>query len=484
MKSLAFSFALVLYTTFSTGQTLDWIVTSEQKPWQIKDKVPPQKRADAQVEIITSKTEQVIDGFGTCFNELGWTSLSYLTPKERAEILRELFGKQGARFNICRMPVGANDFSRKWYSYNESDGDFEMKNFTIANDMETLVPFIKAALKERADLRIWASPWSPPSWMKYNKHYASVNFPKNAGSVSNESLEFDFRGRDNGLKPEGYGREGSDMFIQEDRYYKAYALYFSKFIDAYRKEGIRVSMVMPQNEFNSAQVFPSCTWTASGLASFMAHLGPEMEKQKVEMYFGTMERANEKLADTVLNHAVAGKYVKGAGFQWAGKGAIAKIHGSYPQLKLYQTEQECGNGRNDWGFAEYAWSLINHYLSSGANAYLYWNTSLAEGGISSWGWRQNSLVSVDTVKRTYRYNHEYYLMKHFSHYIKPGAKKLAVKGAPESVLSFINPDGSVVVVAGNTGDAARSVTVRMDDLVYSLNLPAHSFNTFFRPAKK
>ncbi|WP_372776451.1 hypothetical protein [Mangrovibacterium sp.] len=95
----------------------------------------------------------------------------------------------------------------------------------------------------------------------------------------------------NDLPLDREGKEGTDMFIQEDRYLQAYATYFSKFIDAYRIEGIDIFGVMPQNEFNSAQVFPSCCWTAAGLANFIGkYLGPAMQEQGVEVIFGTMER--------------------------------------------------------------------------------------------------------------------------------------------------------------------------------------------------
>ena len=84
--------------------------------------------------------------------------ISNADRKSLEEIMEELFFPEiGANFTICRMPVGANDFSRDWYSYNETDGDFEMKYFTIANDQQTLIPFIKSAQKYNSDLRIWAS---------------------------------------------------------------------------------------------------------------------------------------------------------------------------------------------------------------------------------------------------------------------------------------------------------------------------------------
>ena len=115
------------------------------------------------------------------------------------------------------------------------------------------------------------------------------------------------------------------MFIQEERYFRAYASYFGRFVDEYRKQGIGVSMVMPQNEFNSAQVFPSCTWTPEGLARFIGYLGPEIEKRGVEIFFGTLERPKAELVEVSLRDPKASKYIKGVAFQWAGKGAIVDV---------------------------------------------------------------------------------------------------------------------------------------------------------------
>ena len=145
------------------------------------------------------------------------------------------------------------------------------------------------------------------------------------------------------------------MFVQDSSYLQAYALYFSKFISAYKEKNIPIFAVMPQNEFNSAQVFPSCCWKSSSLANFIGkYLGPAMKKQDVDVMFGTVERANEALVDTVLTDPEAAKYVTGVAFQWAGKGAVSGIHKRYPKMKLYQSEQECGNGKNDWQGAFYS----------------------------------------------------------------------------------------------------------------------------------
>ena len=465
--------AAALFSLAAQAQTrVEWVATTTTAPWVAQPGLrTTAATAASDAEINLRRPLQTIDGFGACFNELGWTSLSALNKPDREKVMRELFAPGvGANFTICRMPVGANDFSRDWYSYDETPGDFALQDFSIANDEQTLIPFIKNARQYRPGLQLWASPWSPPTWMKYNHHYA-------AAEVKPEYRQRFPTLADNGLKPEQVGKEGANMFIQEDKYFTTYALYFAKFIEAYKQQGIAIGMVMPQNEFNSAQVFPSCTWTAKGLARFIGYLGPQMRARKVDLFFGTMERPNEALVDTVLQDERSGPFIKGVGFQWAGKGAIAGIHRRYPALTLYQSEQECGDGQNDWKYCEYTWTLMKHYLSSGANSYLYWNISLKKGGISRWGWSQNSLVTVDEAAKTYQLNHEYYLLKHLSHYVLPGAKRLATSGAYTNLLAFQNPDKSVVVVAQNDGSEDRIVRFKIGQKTVAPRLKAHSFNT-------
>ena len=142
-------------------QVSEWISTTYSQPWQtLSTSNITQETTENVIKINTSQTAQAIEGFGTCFNELGWTSLNLLDNNEREDILNEMFTPgAGANFKICRMPVAANDFSIDWYSYNETDGDFEMKNFSIENDQKTLIPFINAAKQFNSDIRIWASPW-------------------------------------------------------------------------------------------------------------------------------------------------------------------------------------------------------------------------------------------------------------------------------------------------------------------------------------
>ena len=405
-----------------------------------------------------------MQGFGACFNELGWTSLQLLSEADREGILRELFDPAaGARFTYCRTPIGANDFATEAYSYDETDGDFAMKNFSIAHDEKTLVPFIQAALRYQPKLKLWASPWSPPSWMKRNHFYAEARAYPGM--------------KDNGIRPEQIGHEGEDMFIQDPLYFEAYARYFGRYIDAYRAKGISVGMVMPQNEFNSAQNFPSCTWTAEGLARFLRYLGPEMEKRGVEVFFGTLERGNPKLLETAMADQEVARTIKGVGMQWAGKNALPAIHEQFPSLLVFQSEQECGDGSNTWRYTGYCWQLMKHYLRNGASGYMYWNISTADGGMSTWGWAQNSLVSVDSAARSFRYTHDYFLLKHLTHFVDLGARNVVTSGTCDDAVAFVNPDGSLALLIRNELPHPQRVEVRVRNQAAMVELPADSIGT-------
>ncbi len=146
-----------------------------------------------------------------------------------------------------------------------------------------------------------------------------------------------------------------------------------------------------------------------------------------------------------------------------------------------QTETECGAGENNWDSAVHTWGLLRHYLSHWANSYLYWNMVLDQNSVSSWGWKQNAMITVHTDTHTITYNPEFYLMRHFSAYIAPGAKRLGVTGS-DALLAFCNPDGTLVLEAANLGASAAPITLHVAGKRFAASLPAQSFNTFvYRP---
>ncbi len=454
-----------------------WTSTNPTSRWQAQSGLAITPAAssmfDRHVEVALDKPKQVIDGFGGAFSERGWDALSTLSPKLKGEALGALFSDVGtgggAGFNLCRTPIAANDIARKWYSYTETPGDFDLKDFTIANDKATLIPYIKSAMAIQPDLKVWASPWSPPTWMKTNGHYAM------AYSWADQPS--------NGMTPEKLGKEGQDFFIQEDRYFDAYARYFRRYIEEYKKAGVHIGMVMPQNEFNSAQPFPSCCWTPEGLARFIPFLGKEMAKTGTDIFFGTLERPDANMLTKVMEDPKAGPYLKGVGIQWGGKGALEDISRRHAGFPIWGSEQECGRGTNDWHYTRYSWNLIKRYFNAGANAWHYWNMAMPLDGLTGWGWPQNALVSVDTKSGSYTLTNDYWLMKHMSAHIQRGARFIPATSflGFENQLAFRNPNGDLVIVIQNDLTTPHRVGIAIGGKQITPELPADSFNTIIIP---
>ncbi len=469
---LALFGAVALVSCSHSAAISEAVSSTVESPWVALDPMAPVAEGDSVISITLDTTSlgKPFLGFGACFNEYGWQSLSMLPDSDRDSIMDELFlPGRGANFNLCRMPLASNDFSLDYYSYDETPGDFELKDFTVEHDDSTLVPFIKEALARNEEMKLWASPWCPPKWMKRNNHYAMIpNYP--------------WWGHENGITPEQVGHEGADMFIADEKHLATYAQYFGKFIDAYRERGIDIFMVMPQNEFNSAQPFPSCCWTSQSLGRFIAALGPVMEERGVQVWLGTLERANVAMVDTIMSNPTAAKFIKGVGFQWAGKGALLEVAEKYPELNLIQTEQECGDGENSAEMLYYSWDLMKFYLRGGVTAYDYWNISLEKGGVSRWGWSQNSLVVVDPETKTFTFTPEYYLMKHFSHYVVPGSRLIkSAEGDTDELVAFRRPDGSIVAVMRNPSGKPLTLELKIpgssEKENMKISLPAESITT-------
>jgi len=410
----------------------------------------------------TPETKQTIKGFGGCFNEIGFDVLKQLDEDERKSILDSLFMKEGCNFNIGRLPMGASDYALEWHSYDETSGDHELKNFSIKRDKEYLLPFVKEAINRNPDISFFASPWSPPTWMKTKKVY---NF-------------------------------GTLLF--EERNLQSYANYFIKYIEEYKKEGVNIEQIHIQNEPHADQKFPSCMWTGKEMRDFIKnYLGPIFKEKGIstEIWLGTINgpfvdfmleggapfsQFYDQCINTVLSDKDARKYISGAGFQWGGKHVIEQVELSYPEIRLMQTENECGDGKNTWEHAEYVFGLFWFYLQHNVESYAYWNMILPKGGVSTWGWEQNSMITIDEKTKEVVYEPEFYVMKHFSHFVKPGAKKIVTKGHwTSNSLVFENPNGDIVAIVGNAMDNDREFTFKHKGITFSTVIKEHSVNTFY-----
>lgn len=447
-------------TESNCAPTLSWRSSTQLAPWAQNGPIQAEATAgpgESDIEIRSDAVAQEIDGWGGCFNELGWQALSVLEPSDREAVVQALFDPSlGCKFNICRMPIGASDFALDYYSLNDFSGDYGMKHFSIARDRQHLIPFIKAAMQFRSDLKIWGSPWTPPAWMKTNGLYYQ-------GQLT--------------WKPETL---------------EAYALYFSKYVQAYRAEGIDVYAVHVQNEPLHLPTFPSCWWEGRQMRDFIRdYLGPRFKADKLdaEIWMGTINGEKQwdsytDWAEAVLRDPLANAFVTGCAIQWYGDYCTPLVRKNYPDKRLMQSETQCGDGSNDWTYAERTFELMCWYLENGVNSYMQWNMVLDETGNSTWGWKQSAMVTVDRDRRRAIFNPQFYSVKHFTHFVQPGGNLLNTGGTMADKIAFRNPDGSLVIIMCNRKEENLPVTMKVDGVQFNAVLPPRSFHTFTTEPKR
>src|SRR4029077_16835107 len=201
--------------------------------WNTQATVTGMTSGTADLNVDTTTTYQRWDGFGGCFNEMGWDALSVVSADQVTNAVKHLFDHSaGANFVYGRLPMGASDYATSWYTLDDgTTPDYAMANFSIARDQQKLIPFIKAALQVKPDLRLWASPWVVPAWMM----------------------------------------DGSSNMKSDAQTLGAHALYMARFVEEYAKQGLKLWAIHPQNEPGYARVH----WTQSELITFMkTYLGP------------------------------------------------------------------------------------------------------------------------------------------------------------------------------------------------------------------
>lgn len=456
-----------LVSNYLFAQEVQLLSTTPTERWK-ESKISKEKRfqADEIIFVYPDSSLQQVDGFGGTFNELGWDALQSLDPKQQQEVMESLFGEEGVRFSMARTPIGASDYALGYYSYCDVKEDFPMRDFSISRDRYILIPYIREALKIRPDLKIWASPWTPPAWMKINEHYTLK-----AGDIA---------GRTGGNQMEERKNVPGNVtaFNMQASYLQAYALYFSKYVQEYAKEGVTIWAVMPQNEIAWTPNWPCCTWRPEDLAIFIGkYLAPQFREDKLdtEIWCGSVNYPNPDYVRTFLKNSEAASAIKGIGFQWTGEKSIPFISKEYPQYKFMQTENMCGEHENDWTSLEKTWAAVIHYFYNGAASYMYWNMILDETGKSSWGWPQNSMVIIDKNTKEIRYTDEYYLMKHLSKFVQPQSQVLKTSDTSR-YLAFQTKEKEFVVIFYNP-EEKKNLSFSITDVVFNLQVPAKSVNT-------
>jgi glucosylceramidase len=400
----------------------------------------------------------------------------------------------GASFAWGRIPMGASDYATSRYTMDDPAGADPMPSgetnrpgmgtFSLTRDNMRLIPYIKAAQAVKPSLRFWSSPWTPPVWMK-------TGFKMNSGSDSSQPAR----------RPSFHdgGNMRSDTSVMQ-----TYAGYFTSFVNGYKQQGINIEIVSPQNEPGYDQNYPSALWDGAVYTTFIAnHLGPAMAalNPPVKVMLGTLSNNNTDfaIARTALMNATAKGFMAVIGAQWNTLDA-QQLNNLNSGLPFWASEHKCGNypwpgasgcgesnspcpaynstqAPNDHAYGVESWIYIRNAIKTvRVTSYNAWNMVLDRTGLgidTTRDWRQNALLVADggMVRAT----PAYYVFRHMSQYVQPGATVVGVTGG--DAVAFKNPDGSIVAVMYNSGTANNAYVVAMGGKRYQFAMPQNGWAT-------
>lgn len=406
------------------------------------------------INVYDDLTYQEIIGFGGAITEASAVTAAKLGDENKNKIIQAYFdSEEGIGYTLCRTHINSCDFSVGNYAYVEEE-DPTLANFDIGRDKQAIIPYIKQASAAAGDgFLLYASPWSPPAWMKTN------------GEMNNGGK----------LKPE---------------YRDAWARYYVKFIEAYEAEGLPIWGLTVQNEAKAVQRWDSCIYTAEEERDFIRdHLGPalkaaDLSRVRLMIWDHNKERVYDRAKVAFLD-AEASKYIWGIGFHWYSGDhfeALSAVHDRFPDKALVFTEgcHEGGVQLGSWKSGErYAHDIIGN-LNNWMSGWTDWNIVLDEqGGPNHVGNYCDAPIIADTRNDSLTFQSSYYYIGHFSKYIRPGAVRIASSKYTDKLetIAFKNADGTIAVVVLNRTDEDLPYILRnRDELAESVS-PAHSIQT-------
>jgi glucosylceramidase len=406
-----------------------------------------------------SRRFQVIEGFGGAFTEAAAATFQKMDSDAQSAILKGYFDPvEGLGYTLCRTHINSCDFSLGNYAYAEVDGDTELKHFSIDRDRRALIPFLRAAFQVAGGpIKLFASPWSPPAWMK-------------------TTGQMNFGGK---LKPE---------------YRDAWAHYYARYVKEYAEEGIPMWGLSVQNEPEATQTWDSCIYTAEDERDFVRdHLGPVLQAEglgglKLIIWDHNRDRMYER-AKVVYDDPQAAQYVWGTGFHWYMGDHfdnVQRVHDAYPDKALLFTEgcQEAGPHLNDWGVGErYGRSMIND-LNRWTVGWVDWNLLLDEqGGPNHVGNYCSAPIIADTRScdlSGVTFNPSFYYIGQISRYVRPGAERIISSPTMDALetTAFRNTDGTIAVIVMNRGDEAIEYALKYEGRAAMTDAPDHSITTY------
>ena len=418
-------------------------------------------RAAARPQIVVDDTQrfQEIVGFGASLTDSSaWLIQHMLDARQRDALLKELFGREGNGLGLSfsRLTIGASDFSRHHYSLNDTpDGtpDPDLKHFSIDPNRGDVIPVARAMLAINPQLKIMASPWSAPGWMK----------------DSNSLIQ----GR---LLPQ---------------YYDAFSRYLLRYVDAYAAEGIPIFALTVQNEPDyEPKDYPGMRLNAPARARLIGdHLGPMIARRGSGPLIFDWDHNWDKPEEPmgVLSDPVAGNYVDAVAWHCYGGDVAAQspVHDAFPDKDAYMTE--CSGG--DWepvrsgGLPLQMKNIIIRSMRHWARGALFWNLALDEnnGPYAGGCHTCRGVVTIDSRTGEITRTDEYYALAHASRFVRPGAHRIASSGPTDDLdnVAFRNADdGSLVLLVSNSAIQPRRFSVAHGERRFAYTLPARSVATF------
>ena len=446
-------------TVYTTAEKTEYRLTrTEANPF-----VPSVQPLETEICIFVNsqKTFQTFLGIGGAITDASAEVFAKLSAAKQQELLTAYYDRtKGIGYTLARTPIHSSDFSSESYTY-VKEGDKELKSFSIDHDKRFRIPLIKLAVKTAGGkLTLFASPWSPPAFMKDNKNML----------------------KGGKLLPE---------------FYKSWATYFTKFIKAYEAEGIPVWGITVQNEPMATQTWESCIYTAEEERDFLKlYLGPIMAQQglaekNIVVWDHNRDLMNQRV-NVIYSDPDAAKYAWGTGYHWYESWSggrqmfenVRAVYESYPDKNLLFTEG-CADSFNAehyqyWPNAErYGASMINDF-NNGTVGWTDWNILLDEkGGPNHVGNFCFAPVHADLTTGELIYTPSYYYIGHFSKFIRPNAKRVSTVSSRSQLQSttFMNADSSMVTVVMNQSNVPVTYRLIVGSNSATQTIPARGIQT-------
>ncbi|MBZ5585594.1 MAG: glycosyl hydrolase [Acidobacteriia bacterium] len=457
--------ALLCFSVLSVAQpVIDSWVSSEDNLFQLSRQLPYKFAAGQgsslpDIRVDAARRYQTMLGMGSSLEATTAANISRLEPRRQDEVIERLVHPvNGIGMNLMRICIGTSDFTGDpWYSYDDvpaGETDAPLARFSIEKDRAYILPVIKKALQKNPDLLFFASPWSPPGWMK------------SSGSMI-----------------------GGHLLPQ---YYGPYARYLVRFVQAYEAEGVPIYAITVQNEpgvdreKQPKMAYPSSRYTGEAERDFLKFLGPEFRKAGLKTKIWSYDHNfNEKSSPgdegidyptKVLSDPEAARHVSGVAFHfYVGQpSGMSIFHNRFPEMPIHFSEGSVYGARG-------ALRLMD-ILRNWASSYNAWVTMIDEKRGPNRGPFPPSptILLRNSQEQSVTYRFDYYIYGQFMKFVQRGAVRID-SGEMEKTfgsVAFRNPDGKIVLIVANSGEEPREFRIGWGELTATASLPKRSVATY------